>query len=100
LDINFFMSPLQPDSSYHIFNHANGFENLFRCEGNYWYLLLKYQLYIEPIAETYAYCLMTNYFHLVIRIRKREVIEGLVANNFPKVSNFGKVIDDLERRPV
>jgi hypothetical protein len=94
------MSPLQPDSSYHIFNHANGFENLFRCEGNYWYLLLKYQLYIEPIAETYAYCLMTNYFHLVIRIRKREVIEGLVANNFPKVSNFGKVIDDLERRPV
>jgi len=95
-DTTLFMLPLQPDSSYHIFNHANGFEDLFRCEGNYWFFLQKYQLYIEPIAETYAYCLMPNHFHLVIRIRKREVIEGLVANNFPKVSNFGKVIGDRE----
>jgi putative transposase len=87
------MHLLQPHTSYHIFNHANGFENIFREPENYRYFLGKYQLYISPIAETYAYCLMPNHFHLVVRIRKREVIEGLILKSnytFPKVQNFGK----------
>jgi putative transposase len=36
---------------------------------------------------------MPNYFHLVVRIRKREVIAGLNLKSnyiFPKVPNFGK----------
>jgi putative transposase len=73
------MIPLQPDTSYHIYNHANGFENIFSHEANYWYFLEKYKLYIEPIAETYACCLMPNHFHLVIRIRKKEVIEEAIC---------------------
>ena len=79
------MQPLQPDTSYHIFNHANGFENIFRHEANYYFFLEKYWKYISPIAETYAYCLMPNHFHLVVRIRKREI---LVANIFSKVRGF------------
>jgi REP element-mobilizing transposase RayT len=104
------MQPLTPDTCYHIFNHANGFENVFREAENYRYFLEKYQLYIQPIAETYAYCLMPNHFHLVVRIRKRNVIENLINSSrsnstpsnstfsnstfsnstFSKVSNFGK----------
>lgn len=93
------MQALQPNTSYHIFNHANGFENVFSEAENYRYFLEKYQLYISPIAETYAYCLMPNHFHLVIRIRKREAIEKLINNSntsyskkniFSKVQNFGK----------
>jgi putative transposase len=86
------MLPLQPDTSYHIFNHANGFENIFRKEENFHFFLEKYRLYISPIAETYAYCLMPNHFHLVVRIRKRAAIEELIRNknktNFSKVSNL------------
>lgn len=91
------MQPLQPDISYHIYNHANGFENIFRCDENYRFFLEKYRLHISPIAETYAYCLMPNHFHLLLRIRKRGVIEDLIRNkntNFPKVPNFGK--DSIE----
>src|ERR1035437_1197874 len=85
------MEPLQPNISYHIFNHANGFENVFREDENFQYFLDKYKLYISPIAETYAYCLMPNHFHLVVRMRKREVIEDLIRKNFSKVErNFGK----------
>lgn len=85
------MEHLQPDTSYHIFNHANGFENIFRKEENYYFFLEKYWLYISPIAETYAYCLMPNHFHLVVRIRKREVLAELIRNNnFSKVSNLEK----------
>jgi len=93
------MEKLKPDTSYHIFNHANGFENVFREPENYRFFLEKYRKYISPMAETYAYCLMPNHFHLVVRIRKRAVIEELIRNknnvvidnNFSKVSNFGKV---------
>jgi putative transposase len=52
------MEPLQPDISYPVFNHANGFENVFRKEENFYCFLEKYRLYISPIAETYVYCLM------------------------------------------
>ena len=74
------MDSLQPDTSFHIFNHANGFENVFCEEKNFRYFLDKYWLYISPIAETYAYCLMPNHFHLVVRIRKRQRIETLIRN--------------------
>ena len=101
------MEPLKPDTTYHIFNHANGFENVFREDENFRFFLEKYRVYIAPVAETYAYCLMPNHFHLVVRIRKREVIEEIIRDknrtsnnfssdnfsntNFSKVSNFGKV---------
>lgn len=89
------MEKLQPNCSYHIFNHANGFENIFTVDDNYRFYLDKYQQYILPIAETYAYCLLPNHFHLVVRIRRREVLEEVFRNfkstNFSKVPNFGKV---------
>ncbi|MBP8903908.1 MAG: hypothetical protein KBG43_04785 [Paludibacteraceae bacterium] len=89
------MEKLQPNCSYHIFNHANGFENIFTVDDNYRFYLDKYQQYILPIAETYTYCLLPNHFHLVVRIRRKEVIEEVYRNfkstNFSKVPNFGKV---------
>lgn len=63
---------LLPNTYYHIFNHANGFENLFREETNYPFFLKRYHEHIDPIADTYAYCLMPNHFHLLIRIKTEE----------------------------
>ena len=89
------MEKLQPNSSYHIFNHANGFENIFIEDENYRFFLDKYNQYILPIAETYAYCLLPNHFHLVVRIRRREVLEEVFRNfkstNFSKFPNLEKV---------
>jgi REP element-mobilizing transposase RayT len=90
------MQPLEPNTVYHIYNHANGFENVFSTDENFRFFLDKYKKHITPIAETYAYCLMPNHFHLVVRIRKRDVIEKLILSlrtNFSKVQNFGKVVD-------
>jgi len=92
------METLQPNTSYHIFNHANGFENVFREDENFRFFLEKYRVFITPVAETYAYCLLPNHFHLVVRIRNRVEIEEIIRNkkcpstNFSKVErNFGKV---------
>ena len=67
-------SPLLPGVYYHLYNHAVGDENLFRRHKNYLFFLEKYTRHIHPVAHTYAYCLMPNYFHLLVRIRTEEEI--------------------------
>jgi putative transposase len=61
--------PLEPDQTYHIYNRGNSGEPLFREERNYRYFLKLYAHYIEPIAETFAYCLLNNHFHFLVRIK-------------------------------
>jgi putative transposase len=68
---------LLPDAVYHIYTHANGNENLFRCEENYRYFLAKYAERIYAVVDTYAYCLMPNHLHLMVRVRSEEEIATL-----------------------
>jgi putative transposase len=63
---------LQYGQYYHIYNRGNNQENLFLEEHNYRYFLTLYAKYIEPIADTYAYCLLRNHFHLLVRIKTAE----------------------------
>ncbi|AKK73064.1 transposase [Chryseobacterium gallinarum] len=55
---------------YHIYTHANGKDLIFRENENYKYFLSKLLKYIIPVAEIYAYCLMPNHFHLLIRFKE------------------------------
>ncbi|MEQ6119864.1 transposase [Reichenbachiella sp. MALMAid0571] len=66
---------MQPEACYHIYNHANGSDNLFQTSENYRYFLQQWAKYIEPIARTHAYCLMPNHFHALIRIRSEGELE-------------------------
>src|SRR5690554_2256509 len=77
------------DTYYHIYNHANGNENLFREEKNYSFFLQKYELHINPIAETIAWCLMPNHFHLLVKIKSEEEINS----TFPKFRTLEKFDD-------
>ena len=65
---------LQFSTYYHIFNHANGDDNLFREEKNYSFFLNKYHQYIDPIADTVAWCLMPNHFHLLKKIKNKDAL--------------------------
>ena len=61
------MEQLEAGCYYHIYNHANWNENIFRDKKNYPFLLEKYNKYIFPVADRVAYCLMPNHFHLLIK---------------------------------
>ncbi len=61
--------PILPDRFYHIWNRGNNRENLFYTAANYEYFLRLYAEYLDPHAETYAYCLLPNHFHLLIRTK-------------------------------
>ncbi|HSG41990.1 MAG TPA: hypothetical protein VLA72_02435 [Anaerolineales bacterium] len=70
--MKFTTAPLVPDMYYHIYNRGNNRENLFLEERNYSYSMSLYEKDIEPIADTYAYCLMRNHFHLLVRSKSEE----------------------------
>jgi hypothetical protein len=67
-----FNLPLEPDKFYHIYNRGLNSEDLFKEERNYSYFLNKYSEYLSPIVDTYAYCLLKNHFHILIRVKSPE----------------------------
>ncbi len=54
---------------YHIFNRGNNRCNLFSNSEEYEHFLYLYDKYILPIADTFAWALMGNHFHLLVYIK-------------------------------
>ncbi len=83
--------PLQFGQYYHIFNRGNNRETLFREERNYPYFLSLFVKHIDPVVDTYAYCLMPNHFHLLVRVKTvEEQTEAQIAKIGP-VSKTGPI---------
>ncbi|NIM94952.1 MAG: hypothetical protein GTO18_14720 [Anaerolineales bacterium] len=57
------------DQYYHIYNRGNNNELLFREARNYNYFLKLSVKYAYPIIKTYAYCLLPNHFHFLVKIK-------------------------------
>lgn len=81
---------MEPGKFYHIYNHSNGSEDLFRSNDNYRFFLSRYVHFINSLAETYAYCLMPNHFHFLLRIKDGPDLEA----TFGRFESF----DGLEKR--
>jgi putative transposase len=65
---------LQHNKIYHIFNRGNNSEDIFRFNEDYRHFLLLYEKYIEPVAETFSWCLLKNHFHILVRIKAEDEI--------------------------
>jgi REP element-mobilizing transposase RayT len=70
------IQPLIPDNYYHIYNKGVNGINLFYNSDNYLYFLRLYEKYIDPVTDTYAWCLLGNHFHLLVRIKEAEEVVG------------------------
>jgi putative transposase len=66
---------LYPNLYYHIYNHGNADDNIFRSDDNYNFFLKRYSFFVNPVADTLAYCLMPNHFHFVIMIKDENEIQ-------------------------
>ena len=66
--------PLEEDRFYHIYNHAVGDELFFKSDENYKFFLRRFIKYVHPYVDLYAYCLMSNHFHFVVKIKPEEDI--------------------------
>ena len=76
--------PLEKGKFYHIYNRGINSCNLFKDSKTYEHFLNLYDKYISPVADTYAWVLMPNHFHLLVRIKENVVY---------KYSNSDRSID-------
>ena len=77
-------------SYYHIYNRAIGRDWLFVNDGNYRFFLKKWQQYIHPYVETFAYCLMCNHYHFLVRIKPitADIRQKIAAENTVASKHF------------
>jgi len=75
---------------YHLYNRGINSCNLFRQPENYEYFLELYDKHISPVAETYAWVLMPNHFHLLVRI-----LDEVDHQNLQGFKN----LEDLPKQP-
>jgi putative transposase len=80
--------PLIPGGFFHIYNRGNNRETLFHEERNYECFLRLYAYHILPIADTYAYCLLKNHFHFLVRIKDDLTQDRYPAGFSKPFSNF------------
>ncbi|HNY03228.1 MAG TPA: hypothetical protein PKG48_11600 [Bacteroidales bacterium] len=60
---------------YHIYNRGINGDEIFRDQQHYERFLRCYEKYIDPIADTFAWCLLRNHFHFLVRIKDKNQIK-------------------------
>ena len=76
---------LQPGRFYHIYNQARNGDPLFENEEAFRFFMKLYKTFIFPVADTYAYCLLSDHLHLLIRIH--DDAEGSLYKPFAMLFN-------------
>jgi putative transposase len=63
---------LEADTFYHIYNRGINSTAIFLEDKNYHFFLSRYALHVDSVVDTYAYCLMKNHFHFLIKTKSVE----------------------------
>lgn len=88
------ITPIEIDRYYHIFNRGNNYEFLFFKDYNYTYFLKKYKEYLSEHVSTFAYSLLPNHFHLLIKTKT-----DTVSSQFRKLfQSYALSINKQENR--
>ena len=75
--------PFESDTIYHVYNHGNGDEMIFRERENYRFFLERFKVYISHIAWIYVYCLVPNHFHFLIRVKSEKILVDYFKEKYP-----------------
>jgi len=75
-------------ATYHICNRGINREDIFKEEKNYAYFLSLMKKYLLPVADIYAYCLMKNHYHLLLRFKEQQNVLNPVKHNFSSSLNY------------
>jgi len=83
------MQALEYGRYYHIYNREINSCDLFKETSNYKHFIRLYEKYILPIADTFAYCLMPNHFHFLVRIKEeKEIYDKINQTGFKNLSSL------------
>ncbi|MEM6337466.1 MAG: hypothetical protein AAF752_12930 [Bacteroidota bacterium] len=77
---------------YHVYNQGNNRESIYFSVDDYRRFLDTFKLYLGHYVDTFAFCLMGNHFHLLIRVRTAESV-------YRAASLDGMIEPDVEDPP-
>jgi len=92
---------LLPGVIYHVYNRGVNGQTIFRKQRNYSYFINLYVRHIQPVADTYAFCLLPNHFHLLIEVKDLSGLKGLkpASQAFSNLFNaYAKAINKAYQR--
>ncbi|WP_295200493.1 transposase [uncultured Chryseobacterium sp.] len=81
------ITSLEPDKYYHIYNRGINGATIFKTDRNKDFFLQKVEQLLLPVCNVYCYCLLSNHFHLLVKIKPENELNSLV-----KVQNLDKAI--------
>ena len=67
-------TPLLYNTYYHIYNRGVNGENIYLEERNYELFLKLYEKHLLRVTDLFAYCMLTNHFHVSLRVKSEEEI--------------------------
>ena len=87
--------PLEPNLFFHILSRGVNREQIFRTEENYRHFLTLYFHHTEAVFATYAYCLMGNHFHLLVKVKEEGELNGQMQQVTPTIASraFGNCLN-------
>ncbi len=65
---------IEEGNMYHIYNRGINDTDIFKEKRNYYFFLDKYKAYCSDILETYAYALLKNHFHLMVKVKENIIV--------------------------
>ncbi|WP_175622547.1 transposase [Chryseobacterium schmidteae] len=71
-------TPIEADRFYHIYNSGINGDIIFKSDYNYFFFFSKVAEFLVSVCDVYAYCLMSNHFHLLVKIKSDFELESLV----------------------
>jgi REP element-mobilizing transposase RayT len=71
--------PLEHGRIYHVYNRGVNRERIFCSHDNYRYFLNLYVQHVGWLVDTYAYCLLSNHFHFLLRVKEIDELQDLIG---------------------
>ena len=84
--------------TYYVFGRTAGNEVAFNSDSDYSIFLSKYGEVIQPIASTFAYCLLPDQYHFLVRISKKDRIPVSLDTSQEKTfisKQFGRLMNSF-----
>ena len=75
------VQPLEPDGYYHIYNRGINGTKIFENDANYSYFLKQFSKYVIEVADVFAYCLMPNHFHFLLKVKSKASLDCFLNQN-------------------
>ncbi len=78
-------TPLEPGKYYHIYNQGNLGQKVFYNDGDYLLFLEIFAEFMLDSVDIYAFCLLPNHYHLLMRVKDTDRHPHDASNEFRKV---------------